>query len=337
MNQIEEDIQQLLSKENQEFFSKKSVLITGASGLVGSYLTTFFQNLDSYKSEDLQLYVSSLTGVFTTPILHNTRILKGDITNLEFLKTFPNFDLIIHASGYGQPGKFLENVVKTMKLNSIVTQELCEKLNDSGRFLFISTSEIYSGLDQPPFCESQVGNTNTDHERAPYIESKRFGETAVSNLQKSNRNLLGFSARLALAYGPGVKESDSRVLYNLIQSGMSTGEINLKDSGTAMRTYCYVLDAVEMMLSIIKRGEYPIYNVGGISRLSISDLANKVAVLTNAKLNIPTKSESFLSSAPNDVWLDLSRISEISETTTFVDMEDGLSRTITWLKERAQV
>ena len=337
MNQIEQDVQRLLSKENQQFFSNKSILITGASGLVGSYLTTFFQNLDSYKGDDLQLYVSSLSGEFTTPVLPNTRILKGDLTDLEFLKTFPSFDLIIHASGYGQPGKFLENVAKTMKLNSIVTQELCDKLNDSGRFLFISTSEIYSGLEQPPFRESQVGITNTDHERAPYIESKRFGETVVSNLQKSHRNLSGFSARLALAYGPGVKEGDSRVLYNFIQSGISTGEINLKDSGTAMRTYCYVLDAVEMILSIIKRGEYPIYNVGGISRLSISDLASKVALLTKARLNLPTKLESFLIGAPNDVWLDLTRVSEISETPAFVDIEDGLSRTISWLSERDQI
>jgi nucleoside-diphosphate-sugar epimerase len=337
MNQIEQDIQRLLSKENQQFFSNKSILITGASGLVGSYLTTFFQNLDSYKREQIQLYVSSLSGEFTTPVLPKTKILKGDLTDLDFLKTFPSFDLIIHASGYGQPGKFLENISKTMKLNSIVTQELCDKLNDSGRFLFISTSEIYSGLEQPPFRESQVGITNTDHERAPYIESKRFGETVVSNLQKSHRNLSGFSARLALAYGPGVKEGDSRVLYNFIQSGISTGEISLKDSGTAMRTYCYVLDAVEMILSIIKRGEYPIYNVGGISRLSISDLASKVAFLTKASLNLPTKLESFLIGAPNDVWLDLTRVSEISETPAFVDIEDGLSRTISWLSEREQI
>ena len=337
MNQIEKDIQSLLSSENQEFFSNKSILITGASGLVGSYLTAFFQNLDSFKREDLQLHLSSLSGEFTTPISQNTKILKGDLTDLGFLKTFPNFDLIIHAAGYGQPGKFLENISKTMKLNSVVTQELCEKLNDSGRFLFMSTSEIYSGLQQPPFRESQVGVTNTDHERAPYIESKRFGETVVSNLQKSQRNILGFSARLALAYGPGVKESDSRVLYNFFQSGMATGEINLRDSGSAMRTYCYVLDAVEMILSIIKRGQYPIYNVGGISRLSIAELARKVAFLTKAKLNIPTEMESFLSSAPNDVWLDLARISEISETTAFVDIEDGLSRTISWLTERDQL
>jgi nucleoside-diphosphate-sugar epimerase len=337
MNQIEKDIQELLSEGNEEFFSNKSVLITGASGLVGSYLTTFFQNLNCYELKNLDLHISSLSGEFTTTIRGNTKVHKGDLTDLHFLETFPTFDLIIHASGYGQPGKFLQDITKTMKLNSIVTQALCEKLNDSGQFLFLSTSEIYSGLEHPPFLESQVGITNTDHERAPYIESKRFGETVVSNLNKSNRNLSGYSARLALAYGPGVKESDSRVLYNFIQSGLATGEINLKDSGSAMRTYCYILDAVSMMISILKRGQAPIYNVGGISRVSIAELASKVALLTKAKLTVPVKSESFLSSAPSDVWLDLSRISDISETTSFVDINDGLLRTIDWLSERGQV
>jgi UDP-glucuronate decarboxylase len=336
MNQIEKDIQNLLSEANEQFFEGKSILITGASGLVGSYLTTFFQSLDSYELNNLDLYVSSLSGEFTTEIKGNTKILKGDLTDLNFLETFPAFDLIIHASGYGQPGKFLQDTTKTMKLNSIVTQVLCEKIHDSGQFLFLSTSEIYSGLERPPFLESQVGITNTDHERAPYIESKRFGETVVSNLNKSNRNLSGYSARLALAYGPGVKESDSRVLYNFIQSALATGEINLKDSGSAMRTYCYILDAVSMMISILKNGQDPIYNVGGASRISIAELARKVAFLTNAKLTIPIKSESFLSSAPSDVWLDLSRISNIADTTSFIDIEDGLARTIAWLTEREQ-
>lgn len=337
MNQIDLDVQSLITQDNQEFFKGKTLLITGASGLLGSYFVTLFQNLEFYKSGELKLYVSSLTGVFTVPILEKTVVLKGDLTKLDFLETFPKFDLIIHASGYGQPGKFLENFTKTMELNSIVTQKLCDKLNDSGRFLFVSTSEIYSGLSRPPFCEDQVGLTNTDHERAPYIEGKRYGETIVSNLRNSERNLVGFSARLALAYGPGVKENDSRVIYNFIQSGVLTGEISLKDSGTAMRTYCYVLDAVEMILSIIKRGEHPIYNVGGKSRISIAELAKKVALLTNAKLHIPTNSQSFLSSAPNDVWLDLTRVSEISPTSTFIDIDDGLSRTISWITARAEV
>ncbi len=334
MNQIELDVETLITTENEEYFNNKAILITGASGLLGSYFITFFQKLDSFNRGNIKLYVSSLSGYFTVPISKETVVLTGDLTDLDLLKTFPNFDLIIHASGYGQPGKFLENRTKTMELNSVVTQKLTEKLKNSGRFLFVSTSEIYSGLSEPPFREDQVGTTNTDHERAPYIEGKRLGETIVANLKYSKKEMFGFSARLALAYGPGIKESDSRVLYDFIRMAVERKKIILKDSGSAMRTYCYVLDAIEMMLAIIKKGNEPIYNVGGTSRLSIAELAAKVSSITGAKLEIPAVSQTFLGSAPNDVWLDLAKISEILPTANLTNIDDGLSKTITWIKEQ---
>jgi UDP-glucuronate decarboxylase len=334
MNQIEIDVETLITKENEEYFNQRSILVTGASGLLGSYFVTFFQKLNSFKKEQIKLYVSSLSGYFTIPISQNTVVLKGDLTDLELIQSFPNFDLIIHASGYGQPGKFLENRTKTMELNSIVTQKLTEKLNNSGRFLFVSTSEIYSGLSEPPFREDQVGTTNTDHERAPYIEGKRFGETIVANLKYSEKKIVGFSARLALAYGPGIKESDSRVLYDFIKMAVDRKKITLKDSGSAMRTYCYVLDAIEMMLAIIKKGSEPIYNVGGTSRLSIAELAAKVSLITNAKLEIPPASQTFLGSAPSDVWLDLAKINKISSTVNLTNIDDGLSKTINWINSQ---
>jgi dTDP-glucose 4,6-dehydratase/UDP-glucuronate decarboxylase len=133
MNQIELDVETLITRENEEYFNQKAILVTGASGLLGSYFVTFFQKLNSLKNGQIKLYVSSLSGYFTVPVSENTVVLKGDLTDLELIESFPNFDLIIHASGYGQPGKFLENRTKTMVLNSIVTQKLTEKLNNSGR------------------------------------------------------------------------------------------------------------------------------------------------------------------------------------------------------------
>ena len=111
-------------------------------------------------------------------------------------------------------------------------------------------------------------------------------------------------------------------------------KITLKDSGSAMRTYCYVLDAIEMMLAIIKKGSEPIYNVGGTSRLSIAELAAKVSLITNAKLEIPPASQTFLGSAPSDVWLDLAKINKISSTLNLTNIDDGLSKTINWINSQ---
>jgi dTDP-glucose 4,6-dehydratase/UDP-glucuronate decarboxylase len=89
-----------------------------------------------------------------------------------------------------------------------------------------------------------------------------------------------------------------------------------------------------MMLAIIKKGSEPIYNVGGTSRLSIAELAAKVSLITNAKLEIPPASQTFLGSAPKDVWLDLTKINRISPNVNLTTIDDGLSRTINWINSQ---
>lgn len=331
-NQILLDIRTLLTLKNRDFFASKSVLVTGASGLIGCYFVTLFQEINREFGTEIKVFASTKSGIFPIEVSKETSVILGDLTNHEVLNQLPTFDLIVHAAGYGQPGKFLSNFKKTMELNSTVTLRLTDHLNDHGQFLFLSTSEIYSGLSNPPFSEFEVGTTNTNHERAPYIEGKRFGEAVVSKLKYTNRQITGYSARLALAYGPGTKIGDSRVLYSFVNDALKFGKISMLDTGQAMRTYCYVLDAMEMFLAILQNGEDDIYNVGGNSRLTIAQLAKQIASITGAELEIPSGNDPFLKSAPTDVWLDLQKIMKIRESSSFVPIEEGLSRTVSWMQ-----
>jgi nucleoside-diphosphate-sugar epimerase len=330
MSQILSDISHLLNESNRQFFSGKSILITGASGLLGNYFTVFLQELSIQCDKEIHLSLSTMTGNFMVEVSPKTKILRGDISDHRVLQSLPEYDVIIHAAGYGQPKKFLEDTKTTIGLNTSVTLELIQKVRQGGKFLFLSTSEIYSGLDTPPFGEEQVGTTNTNHERAPYIESKRTGEAIVSSMKKRNGKIQASSVRLALAYGPGTKQGDSRVLNSFIEQAVNNKKIIMGDTGSAWRTYCYVLDAIELCLSIIKTGTDDIYNVGGISRLQISDLAQKICEITGATLIVPSVSDQFLKGAPDDVWLNLEKVLELSNKVDFVDIMEGLQRTINW-------
>lgn len=247
------------------------------------------------------------------------------------------FDTVIHAAGYGQPSKFLNEKLKTIYLNTATTIDLSRLVKPNGSFLFISTSEVYSGLSNPPFRESQIGLTNTNHPRASYIESKRAGEAIVAALKSEFPSMIAASARLALAYGPGTKPGDSRALYELLAKGLVNGEIVLRDSGAAFRTYCFVSDSIEQCIAIIMKAEENIYNVGGKSRLTIVDLAKQIGAILDVPVRIPKATESFHSDAPNDVWLDLSKIEQLSGKTEYVDIQDGLKQTISWVKKHSQV
>jgi len=204
---------------------------------------------------------------------------------------------------------------------------LLDNLADGGRFLFISTSEVYSGLPNPPYHEAQIGTTNTTHARSCYIEAKRCGE-AICNAY-SARGVSARSARLALAYGPGTKPGDKRVINAFIERALSQSVLKLQDSGEAKRTYCYVSDAIEILWHILLRGTQPIYNVGGQSRTTVADLAKEVGRIAAVPVEFPQSAQA-LQGAPEDVALDMDRVQNEFGKRQYISFEQGLRQTIEW-------
>jgi UDP-glucuronate decarboxylase len=318
-----------------KLFNNKSILITGASGIIGTHFMYGLQYVKEKCGISLNIIAVVNRGIaeHLTPLANKDYItfFTGDLTNEEFLSSLPKADFIIHAATYGQPGKFMEFPEVTIKLNTTVTMFLFEKiLKKNGKFLFISSSEVYSGLSQPPFSENQIGTTSPNHSRACYIEAKRSGE-AITNIFRQ-KGVSAVSARLSLAYGPGTRSDDRRVLNNFIEKALVNKEIKLMDLGIAKRTYCYVSDAVNMMWKILLEGKHEVYNIGGVSTVSIIQLANLVGKITNVSVSVPNDKSEGVSGAPEDVRLDLTRFISEFGNPSFCDIEKGLENTVAWQK-----
>jgi nucleoside-diphosphate-sugar epimerase len=330
---IEYDAKKIVGAAGLQNLAGKSILITGASGLLGAY---FLASLREQVSEHgTQFQVTAVVhSELAIPInffldFEGACVVRGDLTDLNFVDGLGQFDYIIHAAGYGQPGRFMEQPVKTLMINTSTTLALFNRLEADGHFLFVSTSEVYSGLPNPPYKETQIGTTNTTHPRSCYIEAKRCGE-AICNAYRA-RGVNASSARLALAYGPGTKFGDRRVLNAFIERGLTQGKIALQDMGAARRTYCYVSDAVEILWHILLSGNEPIYNVGGSSRTTIAELALKVGHYLDVPVEFPADSKE-LKGTPEDVYLDMSLVKSDFKKTQYVSLDEGLARTIEWQK-----
>jgi len=332
VNIIASDAENICKKVDLSEIKNKSLLITGASGLIGGYFLACLEQLSCINKWKFKVsaLMRSEPPHFLNEFLNYGRVnvFQGDLTDHEFCKGLPKVDYIIHAAGYGQPGRFMENPVKTLQINTLSTFLLFEKLNPQGKFLFASTSEIYSGLTNPPYKESQIGTTNTTHPRACYIEAKRCGE-AICNAYRA-RGVNAKSARLSLAYGPGTRQGDLRVINSFIQKAIN-GQITLLDQGKAMRTYCYIADAIEIMWDVLLFGKEPIYNVGGHSRITIGELAMKIGAYMHVPVVFPEVSKDIVG-APDDVQLDMSKVEKEFGKTDYVEFDVGLARTIKWQK-----
>lgn len=307
------------------------LLITGGLGLLGlsalGYITYLRKNFGL--TVDLTLTSKTRDGLaLAEDFGSDFNFVQGDLSSALFLSSLPKFDYIIHAAGYGQPSKFLSDPLATLSINSYATIEL-RRLANQG-FLFVSSSEVYSGVEHSLVSESEIGSTNPSHARAPYIEAKRFGEAATL-VESGNGLVAGSVARLALAYGPGTRLSDQRVLSELVVRGLTEGRVELRDSGHRIRNYCYSEDAVEMLFGILTKGRGETFNVGGGSTTSIRELGRSLANRMGVEFSAPDKNLE-LDSSPLNVSLDCSKVLLLLGKETFVPLEIGLHQTIEWYR-----
>lgn len=307
------------------------VIVAGASGLVGQYVVQALSAVNRISDTNANIWAVSTDGGALRHQRSDIRPVAVDLRSpCAQLDALPRkASCLIFAAGYGQPGKFLNSPLDPLAVNVTGLNSLISHLVDGAPVLYISSSEVYSGLEGPPFEEWQIGTTNPAHARAPYIEAKRAGE-AITLAATGTGRIRGSVARLALAYGPGTRRDDSRVLNEFIRGAMTSGQIRMRDPGAGMRTYCYVKDAVAMMLWLVSQSKLGVFNVGGESRISIRDLAGLIATKCGADVYVPEESFAGSPGAPDDVWLSLDKIRGEGYVGALTPLEDGLDHTIAW-------
>jgi nucleoside-diphosphate-sugar epimerase len=328
MNFLKEDIIRVIQNIDFTSLTDKKVLITGASGLVGFYLTQCVKRLQNEFNIEVYLsYKNNIPSYLKDYYDFPYTEIKEDITSVKLEPKF--FDVIIHSSGYAQPMKFLSDSLTTIKINTHATINLLDSLKPDGKFLFVSTSELYSGNNNFNIDESQIGTTTPSHNRACYIESKRCGETICHSYIASGYDVK--IARLSLAYGPFTKLGDLRVLNSIIDKGLNNDTIELMDDGSALRTYCYITDVIEMFWNVLLHGKEVTYNVSGFSNISIKELAENVGQILDKKVIAPISLDGLVGS-PKVVNISSEKYINEFQKQNFIDMGYGLENVVEWMK-----
>jgi UDP-glucuronate decarboxylase len=318
------DAEEALSAVDYRPLDGKRVLISGATGLIGMHLLTILAALkrEGYKIQafgqyhrEPPAYTKELATSAGFHLVHDSWIT-------------PKADVIIHAgAGYGQPTIFMADPASTIHANTTLTAQLLQALEPKGRFLFVSSNEVYHGLPKEFATEEDIGTTTPYHPRAGYIEGKRAGEAITYAYRK--QGVAAVSARLNLTYGPGARKDDKRALSGFVNQALTTDHIEMKYSGNGMRTCCYAKDVAVMLWKVALHGTKPVYNVGGHSVTSISELATIVAKLTGATIKIP-ESDTEMPGSQALPRMDVSLMDADLGKTEYTTLEEGLKRTIAW-------
>jgi len=274
-----------------------NILITGATGLIGSCLIDV---LMSRKNRDYQVYASGRNEERAHKLFnkynkdHTFRFLKYDVINP--LKENTDFQFIIHAASNASPNFFANKPVEIIKSNINGVSNLIEYgLNHNlKRFLYISTGEIYGEGDGRIFSEDYSGYVDCTKPRSCYPSSKRAAETLCASYSMEY-NIETVIARPTHTYGPHFTESDNRVYAQFIRNVLNGENIVMKSTGSQFRSWCYVVDCASAILHILLKGENgQAYNIAdNSSNISIKELAEMIADISGKKviIDLPSNME----------------------------------------------
>ena len=289
----------------------KKVLVTGGTGIIGvNLINRLKQNPDL----DIDSHSSSCYSLLYMP-------------SCKRIGGAGKYDIIYHLAGYGQPKKFNINPELTHQLNTTAIHNLLQrKLKSNGRFIFMSTSEIYNGGYSNK--ETDAITLNPSNPRGCYTSGKLCGEE-ILRYSGVNATVI----RICLAYGPGFKVGDTRVLYELVHKALTTGCINLMDQGLAFRNYIYIDDALDMLFKILdkKQKGFQLYNIGGKQSIRIIDVAHIISELTGAKV-IPGPASGTLVGSPDFAGVNIDKFEDEYGPQSFVDIKTGIRNCIEWYR-----
>ncbi len=304
----------------------KTFLITGSNGLIGNYFVNLLSVANELYHTDIKAYCVSKH----EPVWRDSNFVYISQDLSRPFSFHSRIDYIVHCACYARPQKFLANELETIALNVDATRSLLNIAKDNkAGFLFLSSSAIYGNppASEIPTKEKYPGNSLPSGARAAYAESKRMGETLCYVYQR-NFGVNIKIARVALVYGPGLALSDERVMGNLMKKAIVDKHIKLLDEGKNLHTYCYITDAVNMMLNILLQGKDVLYNVGGVETVSIYKMAQMIAGYCGATCE--PGAGNGMNDAPDIVKLDVSRVCDEFGITEFTPFTAGLKRTIDW-------
>lgn len=322
-----------------------SVLITGACGLIGSFLTDVLMWRNRNAGLNCGIYAVGRNRSFAqerfaryweNPLF--TFMVQDVAEKPEWEE---KFDYILHLASNTHPVAYATRPVSTIRTNVLGTDHLLRYAADHGtrRFLFASSNEIYGENrgDAEFFAEEYCGYINCNTLRAGYPESKRCGE-ALCQAYKQERGIDIVIPRLTRSYGPTLLEADTKAMSQFIRKAVSGEDIVLKSEGRQYYSYTYVADAVSGLLTVLLKGESgDAYNIADEkSDIMLKDLAAVIAEMCGRKVvfEIPDDTEKAGYSTATKARLNGNKLRNLGWEMKY-DMREGLGRTISILKSMA--
>lgn len=321
----------------------KSILISGATGLVGSCFIDVImkrneqgmnckiyalgRNEDKAKKRFGYCFASDLF-----------QFVPYDVSKEFEMENTGTVDYVIHLASNTHPLQYSTDPIGTITTNVFGTYNMLEFAykHNATRCAFASSNEVYgeNRSDVELFSENYCGYIDSNTLRAGYPESKRCSEALCQAFIKQ-KNMDVVIPRPTRSYGPTMLMSDTKAISQFIKKAVAGEDIVLKSAGTQFYSYTYVTDAVAGIITVLLKGECgEAYNIADIkSDIMLKDLAAIIAGAVGRKVTfeLPDAVEAAGYSKATKARLDGSKLQNLGWSAKY-DIKTGIERTVRILK-----
>ena len=307
---------------------KKTILITGAAGFLGSHLCDRFID-EGFKVIGMDnLITGDLKNIEHLFKLNDFEFYNHDVS--KFVHVPDDLDYILHFASPASPIDYLKIPIQTLKVGSLGTHNLLGLAKaKNARLLIASTSEVYGDPLVHPQTEDYYGNVNTIGPRGVYDEAKRFQESMTMAYHRFH-GLETRIVRIFNTYGPRMRLNDGRVIPAFIGQALRGEDLTVFGDGSQTRSFCYVDDQVEGIYRLLMSDYAEPVNIGNPYEITILDFAQEIIKLTGTDQKIVFK--PLPKDDPMQRQPDISRAKNLLNWEPKVHREEGMKLTYDYFK-----
>lgn len=331
------------SSSDLRFAVNQNVLITGASGFIGTWLTLSWVAARKQFGGTGKLLVTSRNPSIVKQMAHVVdsdapiATLSSDIRRLHIPSDFHQ-SYIIHAA---TPASASLNIADPMEMLNVIMEGqgrvLFEAKRTNSRVLFLSSGAIYG--KQPmsliQLKEDWNGGPILTDTYSAYHEGKRIAEL-IGNIAAERGGLHITTARPFAFIAPFLPFATHFAAGNFMKNALESSEIEIISGGGSVRSYQYATDLCSHLWALMVRGDSGVaYNVGSDTEVSIRDLANQVANIVNPEARVVVKgidtAENMTRYVPS-----INKIKTELGVQNHVALNEAIERTARWAFETEQ-
>lgn len=302
-----------LKNVNCEGLSGKTVVITGATGMIGSCLVDSLAVWNRTQAQPCKIVAISRKRE-TAQKRFSYCWNEAYFTHVEQDVCSPaanwpeQVEYIIHAASNADPVNFAKAPVETLMSNVLGTDLLLKAGMDRkmSRFLYVSSGEMYGQPDaqQNDFVEDYCGPVNYSVPRACYPSGKRAAEVLCQSYI-SEYGVDAVIVRPCHTFGPTMTGGDSRAVSEFLRNAAAGKNIGMKSAGLVERSHCYVVDAADAIFKVLLHGECA-------NAYNIADPACQMTIRDFALASAKAGGSKVVFENPND--LELKGYSKVSRS-----------------------